>query len=36
MSKDIDELRGKFRTLLGGETDTVFQGIVTEVNEDEF
>jgi hypothetical protein len=36
MSKDIDELRNKFHALVGDETDTVFQAVVTAVDEDEF
>ncbi len=36
MSKDIDEIRRKLRTVFGSENDNVFSGIVTEVNEEEF
>ncbi|KAA6327236.1 hypothetical protein EZS27_023761 [termite gut metagenome] len=36
MNKEIDELRGKLRELSAGTTDTVFGGVVTEVNEEEF
>lgn len=36
MSKEIEELRRKFREQFSGGGDQVFQGIVTEVNEDEF
>lgn len=38
MSKEMEELRRKFREALGGSTDgdTVFPAVVTEVNEEEF
>lgn len=36
MSKEMEELRRKFQERFGGSGDHVFQGIVTEVNEDEF
>lgn len=36
MSKEIDEIRKKFQSVYGGDRDTIFQGVVTEVNENEF
>ena len=36
MSKEMEELRRKFQDRFGDGGDHVFQGIVTEVNEDEF
>jgi hypothetical protein len=36
MSKEIDEIRRKLRENFTGDNDTVFQGVVTAVNEDEF
>lgn len=36
MSKEMEELRRTFQQRFGGSGDTVFQGTVTEVNEDEF
>lgn len=36
MSKEMEELRRKFQERFGESGDQVFQGIVTEVNEDEF
>ncbi|KAA6339872.1 hypothetical protein EZS27_012237 [termite gut metagenome] len=36
MSKEIDEIRYKLRENFGNDNDTVFQGVVTAVNEDEF
>lgn len=36
MSKEMEELRRKFQERFGGSGDYVFQGIVTEVDEDEF
>ena len=36
MSKEMEELRRKFQERFGESGDHVFQGIVTEVNEDEF
>lgn len=36
MSKEIDEIRRKFQENFGGDSDTVFPAIVTEVNEEEF
>ncbi|MFI3322084.1 MAG: hypothetical protein R3Y50_06120 [Rikenellaceae bacterium] len=36
MSKEIDELRRKFKAQFGGDSDIVFQGVVTEVDETEF
>lgn len=36
MSKEMDELRRKFQQRFGESGDQVFQGIVTEVNEEEF
>ena len=36
MSKEMEELRRKFQERFGDGGDQVFQGVVTEVNEDEF
>lgn len=36
MSKEMEELRRKLRDCIAGDVDTVFPGVVTEVNEDEF
>ena len=36
MSKEMEELRRKFQERFGESGDQVFQGIVTEVNEDDF
>ena len=36
MSKEMEELRRTFQQRFGGSGDTVFQGVVTEVNEEEF
>lgn len=36
MSKEMEDLRRKFQSRFGDSGDYVFQGIVTEVNEDEF
>lgn len=36
MSKEMEELRRKLRGCIGGEGDTVFPAVVTEVNEEEF
>lgn len=36
MSKEMEELRRKFQQRFGDGGDQVFQGVVTEVNEDEF
>lgn len=36
MSKEIDEIRRKFNEMMGDMVRNVIQGVVTEVNEDEF
>lgn len=36
MSKEIDELRRKFQSSFGGTDDTIFQAVVTEVDEEEY
>ena len=36
MSKEIDEIRRKFNGMMGDMVRNVIQGVVTEVNEDEF
>lgn len=36
MSKELEEIRRKFQGVFGNDGDTVFQAVVTEVNEDEF
>ena len=36
MSREMEELRRKFQERFGDDGDQVFQGVVTEVNEDEF